>query len=519
MTHPSLSRRTRSRVVAVAALAAMTLLTGACGSGGGDAAGGDKNKQELVVGSIYEHDGFDPLNPLSASANGERLVPVFDTLLKVGKNGDVEPYLAQSMESTDSKTWTMTLRPDVTFTDGTPLDAKAVIFNLERHRAPDSPSSSKGLLEQLKSVEAQSPTVVKFELAAPNASFPYLFTASGALGLIGSPKALAADAKGFNSKPVGAGPYMVTEWVPDDHVTMKANPKYWGKKVAFKTLTYKVLPDPQARENALRSGQLDITVSAANFKALQADKNLTLNTGGNRGGIALLPNVKQAPLNDVRVRKAIQSAFDPKNTRNVIYGDSNLWDGSMGCLPFAEGSSQCEKTTIKPDVAAAKKLVAEYLAEGKPGSVEILASNANPALSNYVQQVVREIGLDPKVRAVGPAEHIPALYSGKFQLGIFTMAPFESFYPMGYTLFDSQGRNLVGHNDAPLDQALEASVNGATIEERDSGLKAAQKRWHEEALMTWLAPTPLYVTTRKGVSLGDGYLGGLSFYMSDVHRN
>lgn len=511
-------RRTRRLGLALAATVSMLAMAACGGDGDSDKPASSTPAQELVVGSIYEHDGFDPLNPLAASANGERLIPVFDTLLRVGTDGDVHPHLAEAMESEDGKTWVMSLRPEVTFTDDTPLDAEAVIFNVERHRAPDSPSSSKSLLDDLKSMKAQDEHTVVFELGSPNYSFPYLFTASGALGLIGSPTALEGDAKGFNQKPVGAGPFEVVEWVPDDHVTMKRNPDYWGEEPGYETLTFRVLPDPQARENALRSGQIDLTVSVSNFEALEADDSLELYTEGVRGAVALLPNVGKAPFDDLRVRQAVQLAFDPANTRNAVFGPSQIWDGERACLPFATGSAQCDEAEVATDVAQATSLVEEYVADGNSPALEILATSSTTSLAEYVSQVLTEVGLEPKIRAVGPAEHIPALYGGDYQLGLWQMAPFESFYPLGYTLFASDGRNVIAHSDKDLDEALTASVNGATLEERDAGLRDAQARIDEQALVTWLSPAPLYMTARTGTELDEDYLGGLAFYPTDATK-
>lgn len=503
------------RRLAAAATATALLALGACG-GGTEKSGSTEPADELVVGSLYEHDGFDPLHPLAAAANGERLIPVFDTLLRVGPDGDVHPFLAEGMESEDGKTWTMTLRPDVEFTDGTPLNAEAVIFNVERHRAPDSPSSSKSLLENLASMQATDAQTVVFELERANFSFPYLFTASGAVGLIGSPTALQKDEQAFNHKPVGAGPFEVVEWVPDDHVTMKRNPDYWGEAPAYETLTFRVLPDPQARENALRSGQVHMAVLVSNFKSIEDDADLQVQTQGVRGAVGLLPNVSKPPFDDVRVRRAVQMAFDPANTRNAIFGPSQLWDGDRGCLPFAADSAQCEPSQVEIDVAGAKSLIEEYVAEGNAPTTDLLATTSTTPLAEYVAQVLTEIGLEPKINAVGPAEHIPALYGGDYQLGLWQMTPFESFYPLGYTLFSGSGRNVIVHANNELDAALDHSVNGESLEERNAGLKEAQQVINDQALVTWLSPAPLYMTVRDNVELSDEYLGGLSFYPTDV---
>lgn len=511
------ARRLASLAAALALPAALVL--SACSTSTAASEGGASSSatDELVIGSSYEHEGFDPMNPVSASANGERLVSVLDTLLRVAPDGSTVGQLAESMESKDGLTWTLKLREGVTFTDDTPLDADAVIYNIERHRAPDSPSSSKLLLADLVSLTASDDRTVVFVLGKPNFSFPYLFTASGALGLIGSPTALEADAEGFNRAPIGAGPYIVEEWVPDDHVTMTANPDYWAGEPAVKTLTYRVLPDPQSRENALVAGEVDIATIAGNFETVTSNDKLVAHTQGARGGMALLPNTSVAPLNDQRVRTAVQLAFDPANSKQVFFGSSDIWDGaSDNCLPFGADQAQCEPSTVKHDLEKAKKLVAEYVADGNSPAIEILTTAYLGSYGEYVDQVLKSIGLESTINSVSPADYIPTLYGGKYVLGMWQMVPSDSFYPLGYTIFSSTARNVIQQQDAEFQAAIEAGVNSDTQEGRDAGMRAMQQEWNDKALVTWLSPIPQVLVSQKNVDMGDDYLGGFAFYPADI---
>ncbi|WP_166868149.1 ABC transporter substrate-binding protein [Salinibacterium sp. ZJ70] len=515
------TRRTSRRWLAQAALATtlpVALVLSGCAPSAetsNDAPAGEP-RTSIVIGSTYEHDGFDPMNPASASANGERLVPVFDTLLRVDTNGAAVPQLAASVESPDGATWRFGLREGVTFTDGTPLNADAVIYNLERHRAPDSPSSSQYLLADVVSMVAEDDLTVVITLGSPNFSFPYSFTASGALGLIGSPAAFEADPEGFNRAPIGAGPYIVEEWVPDDYVKMTANPDYWAGEPEIKELTYRVLPDGQSRENALVSGQLDITVAAGNFEAISNNSDLTVYAHGARGGMSLLPNTSVAPLDDQRIREAILIAFDSANSKQVFFGNSDIWDGTRGCIPFGAGTPQCEPSSVKTDVERAKQLVAEYVAEGKSAALEIMTTGWLGSSAEYVDQVLKSIGIESTINSVNPGDYIPTLYGGDFQLGMWQMVPFESFYPLGYTIFSNQARNVIQQQDAEFEAALQTGVNAATQAERDAGLREMQKQWNDKAYVTWISPMAQVVVSRADVSLGEGYLGGLAFYPQDI---
>src|SRR5918996_81416 len=222
-------RRTVSRRCLALALAGMMFLA-ACGgddssessapgteSEGGSEGGGEERAPgsagELVI-ATSETATMDPAK-LQTESSGEwdRAAAIYDTLLRWTADGGVAPQLAESMESPDGQVWTITLRPDVTFTDGTPLDAEAVIFNIERQRDPTNACGCAGNLAEVESMRAVDPLTVEITLARPNGSFDQGFT--GINGMIASPTAIQADPEGFGSNPVGAGPYVLEEWVRD----------------------------------------------------------------------------------------------------------------------------------------------------------------------------------------------------------------------------------------------------------------------------------------------------------------
>jgi peptide/nickel transport system substrate-binding protein len=128
-------------------------------------------------------------------------------------------------------TWRMTLRPGVTFSDGTPLDANAVIVNVQRHI--DKPTSPARLTAQrIASMRAIDPLTVEFALDSPLGSFPVVFaqpTFTGTLGMVVSPAALQEYGDDIGRHPVGAGPFTLAEWVPGSHVKLERNPGYWSR--------------------------------------------------------------------------------------------------------------------------------------------------------------------------------------------------------------------------------------------------------------------------------------------------
>ena len=204
-----------------AVLSAALVLTG-CSTGGGD--GGGTARTDAVVAVSGEIRTLDPAQLSTAfTSGGDRATAIYGSLMKYDEDGGVVAAMAESLESPDLTVWTLQLRDGVKFTDGTAYDAEAVLFNLERHRADDSTSPAKALLNGVKSMEIVDPLTIEFTLAQPSGSFPSLLTNNTTLGYIVSPTAFEADPEGFGAKPVGAGPFAIQEWVRDSHKIGRAH--------------------------------------------------------------------------------------------------------------------------------------------------------------------------------------------------------------------------------------------------------------------------------------------------------
>ena len=207
--------RQAAKVAAVAGVLALALTSCAQSPGAENETDGGGEPQlggTIIAASVSEMRGFDPLRADSLGTGIERAAQVMDTLMyRDDLSGEAKPKLAKSLETDDAQTWVLTLREGINFTDGTPLDAEAVKFNLERHIAPDSTSSAKSMLSGIESIEVTDALELTITLKAPSGSFPLSLTGSSAASLIGSPTALA-DPDAFNINPVGAGPFKFVSW-------------------------------------------------------------------------------------------------------------------------------------------------------------------------------------------------------------------------------------------------------------------------------------------------------------------
>lgn len=454
----------------------------------GAAAGDIQTGGTATLTALSEFGGFDPVRLVSVGTGIERAVHVMDSLLIRNEVTDeVNGKLAAGMTTPDEgTTWVLELREGVEFTDGTPLDADAVIFNMERHIAPDSRSNAKALLAGIVSMEATSPLEVTFTLSEPDGSFPLTFTGSTPAGLVGSPTALA-DPEAFNTNPVGAGPFMLESWVTDDTLTLVRNDDYFVEDQPYlDSVVYQIRPDPQTRVDDLISGAVDFSLISANaWPRIASTPDVTIHMAPT-GGENLIPNAAKGPFQDKRLREALQYLFDGETTAQVLAGGTELWDGHTACIPWAPGSPTCDGIEpLKPDLEKAKELVAEYTAENGAPTAEYV-HYAGSRNAEYVQQRLAEIGITAELRALDPTAHAVAQATGDYELLQGTTA--SAGYPTYWTRL-YEGGQLWGQVSYPeLQSALLDARNAPTLDERNAAWQEVTNQIRENAVLVWYSP-------------------------------
>ncbi len=252
---------------------------------------------------------------------------------------NVIPRLAESWESNEDGTvWTFYLRQGVTFHDGTPFNADAVVFNFERWRFTDNPYH---FAEQafeyydymwggfdddsiIESVEAVDEYTVRFTLKEPLA--PILANLAMPMFSIASPTAIQEYGADYGTPDVGyvcTGPYKFVEWVTDDHITLERYEDYWGEiEGNVERIIIRVIPDNSARFAALQAGEIH-AMEQANIEDLQIaeesdDMYVLTRPALNTAYLAF--NYRIQEFRDVRVREAISLAIDRQAIVDAFYG-------------------------------------------------------------------------------------------------------------------------------------------------------------------------------------------------------
>lgn len=315
---------------------------------------------------------------------------IYDTLVDF-KPGTAEPQAALATSwfaSADGLTWTFRLRQGVKFSDGTPLDADAVVYNIKRWWDAKDPSripsganyeiwgelfggfkGEKGSV--VKDVVAADKGTVRVSLNVPVPYFPVAI-GSGYFG-IASPTAIKNAAGKYGTPSggaVGSGPYKLVEWRTGDRLILEKNPNYWRTGYPkTERLVVRVVRDPAARLAELKAGSIDFTtdIPPANLKDLQNDRNLdaVFRPSFNVGYLALNPSHK--PLADVKVRNAIAMAINKKAIVQAFWGDLGLTNGHF--LPTSFKNYYSSKVTdYEFSPTKAKQMLAEA---GYPNGFEM----------------------------------------------------------------------------------------------------------------------------------------------------
>jgi ABC-type transport system substrate-binding protein len=349
----------------------MAMMSGAAAAGalGGPALGQGTPKQGGVL-RVSGNTNPSSMDPATGGAGSDHvfLYPVFDTLIDFEPETlTARPGLAESWAYPDPKTLVLTLRPNVLFHDGTPLDAAAVKFNLDRSRT-DPRSNIKGDLVTVESVEATGPLQVTIKLKQPDAAL--LLILSDRAGMMASPKAVQELGKEHDRKPVGAGPMRLVNWIDNEKVIVARFDKYWKQgQPLLDGIEIAVIHEINTGLRSVIGGQNDFVyfLSPQQKPIVERSRNLVAVTGPTLYCIKVFLNFAKPPLDDVRIRRALNLAVDRESFAKATM--AGLSEVATTVLPKVHWAyDPALENFYKYDPDRAKVLLAEA---GHAGGIEL----------------------------------------------------------------------------------------------------------------------------------------------------
>ena len=395
-----------------------TIVTGSTAKAVSPSAGGTPAAGAFAPGrpggtlTTIASDNPTSLDPHTGQGGGDHQFfwTMHDNMVNYDQQGVLDPAqsLAESWEVVNGTQITFKLRGGIKFSDGTPFDAAAVKFNIDRNLDPATKSAAFAQMSTIDSVQVVDPATVVFKLKEPNAAL--LTNLGDRGGAIISPAAAQKYGKDYGRNPVGTGPFIFKEWVQSDHITVTRNPNYWAKDAAGTALPYldsvrwNIVPDPTVGLANLDAGTVDVYVlSPGDVDNISKNAKYQVTTVKGGGWSGVYVNQALAPLDDLHFRRALGRVIDKAAIlQAVFFGKGVPGIGPIGASSWAFNPGL---KGLDLDLAAAK----QELTQSKfPNGTKVEIITINTAIyqqhTELWKQMASKIGIDLTITPLATAD-------------------------------------------------------------------------------------------------------------------
>lgn len=490
---------------------AVLLVVAGCSGGGEQGAvdGSDAGGGTVTVGATLEPTSLDLTSVSGAAIPQVLLYNVYETLVKIDpSSGEIAPLLAQDWQvSADGRTYTFNLVPDAAFHDGQPLLASDVVWSLERVRDPDTAHPFAAQMEAVDTIEAPDESTVVVTLSQP--SNRWLFDMASQTGVI-----LKEGATDLDNSANGTGPFTFENWNRGSEITLAQAPEYWGKPASIDEVVFTYITDPNALNNAMLSGQLDVlsNVQAPQLlETFQSTEQFEVVEGQTTGEVVLGMNNAAAPLDDVRVRRAIRHAIDKPALLDTVWSGYGELIGSM--VPPSDPWYQDLTGTFEHDPERAQQLLAE--AGYEPGDITLDMPVPPPGYARsaapFIVSALDEVGITVEQDNV----EFPQWLDGVFDQADYDLTIISHVEPRDIVQYGNPDYYW-NYDDEHTQQLLAAADQATDTTERDRLYQQVAQRISDQAVSDWLFVLPNLQVIRDGIQgfPADAYT--LSFDMTGV---
>jgi peptide/nickel transport system substrate-binding protein len=507
----------------VAAATALALVVSACGGGDDDSGGGGATGDEdagtptpggsVVYGLEAETtDGWCLPEAQLAISGIMVATTIYDTLTRPNAEGEVEPWLAESVEpNADSTVWTITLREGVKFHDGSDLTAEVVKNNLDAYRGAypaRRPLLFTFVFEPIESVTVVDPLTVEVGLKQPWVSFDDALWGSGRIGMLA--QAQLDDTTSCADNLIGTGPFKKVDWVPNQKFEAEKNPDYWATDAAgeqlpyLDSITFQPIVEVDQRMNALQSGDINAmhtsdAPTVSDLRDMTESGEVNGYESEEFGEVSyVMLNESKPPFDNIKARQALAYAVNFEET-NAILNDGITTRASG---PFAPGNIGHLEDTDFPgfDLEEAERLVAEYEEEtGQKLTFTYTTTNAQVTIdqAQLLKEQAAEIGVEVEIITVDQSTQIDTAISGDFEALGWRNHPGGD--PDGQYNWWKSGSpvNFGRFNDPEIDRLLDEGRT--TVEGRDQIYEDLNRRFAEQVHNVWMWYTPWTIATATDV--------------------
>ncbi len=414
---------------------------------------------------------------------------VFDRLVRFDLDGDLVPSLVVSWENPEPTRWVFWLREDVTFHNGRTLTAEDVVWTMHRMMDPET-KAPRQRLYMVKEVRAVDEFTVEFVL---NESFaPFLaILANPGLSIIPKEE-IERLGDDFARNPVGSGPFRFVSWIQDKEVVLDRFADYWVAEPNLDKVIFRPIPETSVAEMSVLTGDVDVIedVLPDDVEYMKTAGNLQVMPGGGYYYVcinmhpertSLYEKTGKNPFLDLRVRQALNLAFDTDEVLNAVYpgiGDSIR---AYGTLPPASWAYNEVIEALAPgyDLERAKQLMAEAgYADGFECEILAMSDAARQAIAIILQATLKKLNIEATIDSPEFGTLLQRANDGDFDLGVFGWSGSPDPHDYLYWLLHSDnwgsGGNNAFYKNAPVDKLLDYGATASTLDERKSYYEAAQ---------------------------------------------
>ncbi len=464
------------------------------------AASDHASSNSVSIGVAQDFDSLDP-DYMTAAGTKEIMFNVFEGLVKPDPDGEIIPAVAKEVsKSDDGLSYSFTLREDVKFHNGDPVEMEDVVYSIERRWKEDDSAAHLDALNVISQIETDGDTLT-ISLSEPSNEF---------LAYLMNCYILPADYDKQAEAPVGTGPYQFVSRSVQDSLVLKRFDDYWGTPANIENVTLKVLENAEGLILGLQSGALDLVAHLSSDQTAQLDSgDFHIETGSMYLLQALYLNNAEKPFDDVRVRQALCYAVDKQAVIDLAFDGYGIPTGTSMFPSFGKYYDESLTDYYTYDPEKAKSLLAEA---GYPDGFDMtitVPSNYTPHVNTatVLVELLREVGVNASIEPIDWGTWMERVYHNReFQTTVTGVSSDNMTARKLLERFGSWvGNNFVNYNNADYDEILKKALAAADDAEQTELYRALERNLTENAANVYLQDMADLIAVRSG-------LEGLTFY-------
>ncbi|MFO7850376.1 MAG: ABC transporter substrate-binding protein [Spirochaetia bacterium] len=459
----------------------------------------EQEPKEVTLAMSGNPDTLDP-HVTSGTLTFQTINSFYDNLIEPNEEGELVPALAESYDvSDDYLTYTFHLREGVTFHDGEAFTSEDVEATYERILDPDTASPHEDEFNVISEINTPDEHTVVFELSEPYS--PLLGSIASGWGAI-LPKHLIDEGHDFDSEPVGTGPFVFTEWVRDNQVTMEKNEDYWMDGVPkVDEVVLQIIPEQSVQLQGLLSGQVDITyiVEETDIPRIEDSDDVTLQQGLSSLALVIAINCERDYLDNVKLRQAMNMAIDREEVLDIVFsGGEPIYTFMDYNDPYYVDLS--DKYPYDPDKA--EEMIGELDIPEDETFTMFLPQNypLHVKSGELYQEMLEEVGLNIELKMVDWSTWISDVYSdGQFDLTVIGHT--GKLDPHGRLAnYGQADKTYVNWENEKVAELIKEARKVADFDEREELYTEVLTIMSEEAPFVFVGTSYRYIAHQKDVT-------------------